>query len=38
MNFKGYVAGLNVLWEQLWTLPERSNTLTVGFYLERRIW
>ena len=38
MNFKGYVAGLNVLWEQLWTLPERSNTLTVGFYIERRIW
>lgn len=37
-SFKGVTAGLNVLWEQLWTLPERSNTLTVGFYLERRIW
>ena len=37
-SFKGITAGLNVLWEQLWTLPERSNTLTVGFYLERRIW
>jgi hypothetical protein len=29
---------LNVLWEQLWTLPERSNMLTIGFYVERRIW
>lgn len=37
-SFKGVTAGLNVLWEQLWTLPERSNTQTVGFYLERRIW
>ena len=37
-SFKGVTAGLNVLWEQLWTLPERSNTLTVGFYIERRIW
>lgn len=30
--------GLNVLWEGLWTLPNRSNMLTVGLYLERRIW
>lgn len=33
-----YRAGLNVLWEQLWTQPERSNMLTIGFYVERRIW
>lgn len=33
-----FSAGLDVLWEQLWTLPERSNMLTVGVYLERRIW
>ena len=33
-----YRVGLNVLWEQLWTLPERSNMLTVGLYVERRIW
>jgi len=38
MYFREYTAGLNVLWEQIWTLPERSNTLTVGFYIERRIW
>lgn len=33
-----YRAGLNVLWEQVWTLPERSNMLSVGLYVERRIW
>ena len=33
-----YRAGLNVLWEQLWTLPERSNMLSVGLYIERRLW
>lgn len=33
-----YRAGLNVLWEQLWTLPERSNMLSVGLYVERRLW
>ena len=33
-----YRAGLNVLWEQVWTLPERSNMLSVGLYVERRLW
>lgn len=33
-----YRAGLNVLWEQLWTLPERSNMLSAGLYIERRLW
>lgn len=37
LYFKDFTAGLNVLWEQLWTLPERSNMLTVGFYIERRV-
>ena len=37
-TLNNYRAGLNVLWEQLWTLPERSNMLTIGFYVERRIW
>ena len=36
--YKDFTAGLDVLWEQLWTLPERSNTLTVGVYIERRVW
>ena len=38
LYFKDFTAGLNVLWEELWTLPERSNMLTVGFYIERRVW
>lgn len=38
MYFEKFTVGLNVLWEQLWTLPERSNTLTVGMYIERRMW
>ena len=37
-TLENYRAGLNVLWEQVWTLPERSNMLSVGLYVERRIW
>ena len=37
-TLNNYRAGLNVLWEQVWTLPERSNMLSVGLYVERRIW
>ena len=37
-TYGNYSAGMNVSWEQLWTLPERSNMLTVGLYVERRIW
>lgn len=33
-----FYAGLDILWEELWTLPKRSNMLSVGVYLERRIW
>lgn len=35
---ENYQAGLNILWENLWTLPERSNMLSVGVYVERRLW
>ena len=37
VTYGNYRVGLNMLWEQLWTLPERSNMLTVGLYVERRI-
>ena len=37
-TLENYRAGLNVLWEQVWTLPERSNMLSVGLYVERRLW
>ena len=30
--------GLDVLWEELWTLPKRSNMLSAGFYAEWRLW
>lgn len=30
--------GLNVMWEELWTLPERSDMLSVGVSVERRLW
>lgn len=35
---ENYRAGFNAQWEELWTLPECSNMLTFGIYLERRIW
>lgn len=35
---ENYQAGLNILWENLWTLPERSNMLSIGIYVERRLW
>ena len=38
LYYKSFTIGLDVLWEQLWTLPERSNTLTVGVYVERSVW
>lgn len=33
-----YKVGLNILWENLWTLPQRSNMLSAGLYVERRLW
>ena len=38
LTLEKYRLGMNVLWEELWTLPERSNMLSLGFYFERRIW
>lgn len=37
-NFEKTRIGFNLLWEELWTLPERSDMLTAGIYIERRIW
>ena len=33
-----YKVGFNALWKELWTLPKRSDMLSIGVYLERRIW
>lgn len=37
-NFEKMRIGFNLLWEELWTLPERSDMLSAGIYVERRIW
>ncbi len=37
-KYKEYRAGFHVAWEQLWTLPERSNMLSAGLTFERSIW
>ena len=37
-RFKEYSAGFHVMWEQLWTLPKRSNMLYAGLTFERSIW
>ena len=36
-RFEKYNMGLNFLWEQIWTTPERSNMIWVSVYFERRI-
>ncbi|MBQ1824156.1 MAG: hypothetical protein II121_03340 [Fibrobacter sp.] len=33
-----YRVGFNALWKELWTLPKRSEMLSMGVYFERRIW
>ena len=38
LSLENYRIGMNIQWEQVWTLPERSNMLSVGLYVERRIW
>lgn len=30
--------GFDALWEELWTLPERSHMLSAGVYAEWRLW
>lgn len=37
-NFEKTKVGLNVLWEEVWTLPRRSDMLTAGLYVERSLW
>ncbi len=37
-NIGNYRVGMNFVWEELWTLPKRSDMITAGFYIERRIW
>lgn len=36
-RLENWNVGFNAYWEQIWTLPERSNTLWFGVYLERRL-
>lgn len=37
-NWDKFRVGFNLQWEELWTLPKRSDMMTAGFYVERRIW
>ena len=37
-NFEKYRIGFNMMWEELWTLPKRSDMLYAGLYIERRLW
>ena len=33
-----YRVGLSAEWQELWTLPERSDMISFGLVVERRIW
>jgi hypothetical protein len=37
-NTENYRAGFNIMWEEIWTLPKRSNMLYAGLYIERKLW
>lgn len=37
-SFEKIRVGLYVVWEELWTLPKRSDMMTVGIYVERSLW
>lgn len=37
-NMNEFRVGFNLLWEELWTLPERSDMLSAGVYVERSLW
>lgn len=37
-NFDKYRVGFNFMWEEIWTLPKRSDMLYVGLYVERKLW
>lgn len=38
VNYEKFKIGLNVMWEELWTLPKRSDMLSAGIYVERSLW
>lgn len=38
IKLEKYRVGLNVMWEEIWTLPKRSDMLYAGFYIERSLW
>jgi len=37
-NLETYRVGFNFMWEEIWTLPKRSDMLYVGIYVERKLW
>ena len=37
-NLETYRVGFNFMWEEIWTLPKRSDMLYVGLYVERKLW
>lgn len=37
-NFERYRVGFNFMWEEIWTLPKRSDMLYAGIYVERKLW
>lgn len=37
-SFKDFQVGFNLMWEEIWTLPKRSNMLYAGLYVERKLW
>ena len=37
-NFEKYRVGFNFMWEEIWTLPKRSDMLYAGIYVERKLW
>ena len=38
LNLENYRIGFNMMWEEIWTLPKRSDMLYVGLYIERKLW
>ena len=37
-NTQNYRVGFNIMWEEIWTLPKRSDMLSAGLYIERKLW
>lgn len=38
MHLDKFRMGLNIMWQELWTKPNRSDMLTAGIYIERKLW